>query len=251
MESTEIILEENEPQKHLFICSIDLLSANHLHSCFKKCDNVSILEQDGELLFSPTISPPPVFENPNFFIKDRELLESGDDLSWSNNALQWQNNWDKVNPNASLRVGRSIYDFMRPHILLDYFTNAGFLIVVKNPYAIVEDILALEPSLEYELEDVANHVLHSLIIQRKNNYLIGNNFSFTYEDMLNKPEWVQEQIREKYGVKDFELDFKFAPSNEEQINKLTDFQIEVLNDVFVKARDTLKYWGYDLVSRQT
>jgi len=249
MKKTEIILTE-DIKYHLFITSTEIIGANRLNSCFQKCKNISVLEQDEELLFSPHMHTPPVFENPNFFIKERELLESGDNTSWGNNSLQLELNWQKVNSEAKLRVGKSIYNFLRPHILLDYFTNAGFLIVVKNPYALIQDLLDVSPELSKDLDELAEHVMHGLIIQRKNNYLMGNNLAITYEDMVTRPKWVEEKIKDKYEIEDFEFDFEETTSNEDQIAKFTDFQIDMINDVFIKALDTLEYWGYKLVKRE-
>jgi hypothetical protein len=249
MNTTEIILDE-DLKNHLFIASTETTGADYLNSCFQKCKDVSVLEKDQELLFSPSFYVPPVFEDPNFFIKERELLETGSDIVWTNNNLQLDLNWQKQNSKAKLRVGKSIYNFLRPHILLDYFTNTGFLIVTKNPYALIQDYLTLAPLLEFDIDNLAEHVLQGLIIQQKNNYLLGNNFAFTYEDMVSKPKWVEEKIKEKYGIEDFKFHFEEKISNKEQIEKFTDAQIDLINDVFIKAKDALEYWGYDLVKRE-
>lgn len=249
---TVVELKEEEQLKyHLFVLAIEPFSPTHLYSSFEKCKEVSVLPQLAELLFSPQMMRAPEFQNPNLFIKERELLEAGDsDTTWHNNSLQLQLSWDSINIDAKYNIGKSIYDFLRPHILLDYFTNCGFIIVVKNPYTIIQDIITSVPELETELEDVAYHVLHSLIIQRKNNYLLGKNITFTYEDMCNKPEWVESKIKEIYGIEDFKLNVGEFTSPEEQINKFTDFQIDIINEVFSKSVDALTYWGYDLVSRE-
>jgi hypothetical protein len=249
MEKNEIILDDS-PKNHLFIASTEIIGANYLNSCFQKCKKVSVLEKDIELLFSPQMYVPPIFDNPNFFIKERELLETGSDVVWSNNSFQLEYNWQQINDAAGLRVGKSIYNFIRPHILLDFFTNCGFLFVTKNPYVLIQDFISLDSSLEFELQNLAEHALQGLIIQRKNNYLLGNNFAFTYEDMVTRPKWVEEKIKDKYEIEDFEFDFEEATSSEDQIAKFTDFQIDVINDVFVKAKDTLEYWGYDLIKRE-
>ena len=249
MENNEIVLDIIE-KHHLFILSTDVVGTNVLHSGFKECKDVSNLPSDAEFFFSPDYFPPPVFEDPNFFLKERELIEGGNDVGWNNNALQLDFYWQQSNAKAKYNIGKSLYDFLRPHILLDYFTNIGFIVMVKNPYAMISEILELSPELAGQIDALAKQVLDILIVQRKNNYLIGNNIAFTYEDMHSRPEWVAEKIKEKYGIEDFKIDNKEMPSSDELINKLTDFQIDNINEIFKRGIDTIKYWGYDLVTRE-
>lgn len=249
MEKNEIILDTIE-KHHLFLLSTDLLGTKEIYSAFSNCKNVSSLPTDAELLFSTEHSIVPVFDDPNFFIKERELIESGDDSGWTNNAFQLDFIWDQTNTNAKYRLGKSAYDFLRPHILCDYFQNIGFIIMVKNPYAWISEILTNVPEMEFEIDNLAKHALDTLIIQRKNNYLIGKNIAFTYEDMCTRPEWVENLIKDKYEIDDFKLNVEDLPSSQELINNLTDFQIDNINDIFKRGIDTLKYWGYDLVVRE-
>lgn len=246
MEHIELDMNEKH---HMFVLSADLLGTKLIHKAFGDCEDVVSLPSDLELMLDTQTFPPPIFDDPNFFIKERELLESGNDAAWNHLALNMQYTWATTKPDAKYRLGKSLYDFLRPHILMDYFPLICFLIMVKNPYACIAEILEIDSSLESEIENIAEQVMHTLIIQRKNNYLLGNNFAFTYEDMCTKAEWVEEKIKEQYGIDDFKLDVTDVPSSEELINNLTDFQIEVINESFKKAHDTLRYWGYELVTR--
>jgi hypothetical protein len=131
--------------------------------------------------------------------------------------------------------------------------------MVRNPYAMAESILRANPKAS--IEDIGNHVLNCLTIQRKNCYLRGNNLIFTYEDMCNRPEWVENQIKDRFKIEDFSLSANTDHPkvrtnsvynyNDEQISNLKSYHITELNKIFMTAEDTLNFWGYEIINKFT
>jgi len=253
---------EEKITKHLFLLSPNNCGSSYINECFKNSKDIAALENEGQdesYFFGKKTAD--FEENISFiFTKKARDFEDDDYVQWVRTEAAWTEKWELVNPNAQWRFQKSPPDILRPHILLDVFVNLSFLIMARNPYAMAESIIRSNPTAT--LEDIANHCIDCLIAQRKNNYLMGNNFCFTYEDMCDRPEWVEKNIKEKYNIEDFSLtlpkkhkiknkyDSILVNKNEEQINRLKKHQIEFLNSVFKKYMDTMDYWGYTLLDEK-
>lgn len=255
-------MSEEKVIKHLFLLCPNNSGSSYLNECFKNTKSVATLEhegQDDENFFGKR--PSSFEENISFiFTKNRRNFEDDDYVQWCRTEAGWTSKWELNNPNAIWRFQKSPPDILRPHILLDVFVNLSFLIMVRNPYAMAESIMRANPFAS--IDDIAKHCIDCLILQRKNNYLMGNNFTFKYEDMCERPEWVENNIKEKYGIEDFSLTLpknrkiknKYESSlvnkNEEQIKRLKKCQIDYLNEVFKKYNDTMDYWGYEIIDTE-
>jgi len=251
-------MEENEV-KHLFLLCPNNSGSSYINECFSKSKFVSTLDNEGQLEFNFFGKKAKDFEENIFYIFTKKSREFKDDdyLNWLRTEAGWTEKWESNNPEALWRFQKSPTDILRPHILLDVFVNLSFLIMVRDPYAMAESIMRLNP--EASLEDIANHCIDCLITQRSNNYLIGNNFTFKYEDMCDRPEWVEKNIKEKYNIDDFSLSLpknvtiknKYESSltnkNKEHFSRLKKHQIDSLNNIFKNYEDTLDYWGYKIL----
>lgn len=251
-------MQENEV-KHLFLLCPNNSGSSYINECFKNSKYVSTLENEGQDEFNFFGKKARDFEDNISFIFTKKARDFEDDdyIQWLRTEAGWTEKWELNNPDAEWRFQKSPPDILRPHILIDVFVNLSFLIMVRNPYAMAESIMRSNPNAS--IEDIANHCIDCLILQRKNNYLVGNNFCFKYEDMCERPEWVENNIREKYKIEDFSLkllktqkiknkyDSSLVNKNDEQIKRLKNHQIKVLNSVFEKYKDTIDYWGYTLL----
>ena len=114
--------------------------------------------------------------------------------------------------------------------------------MVRNPYAMAESLLRANPKAS--IQDIGNHVLNCLTIQRKNCYLRGNNLIFTYEDMCNRPEWVEQQVKDRFKIEDFSLSVnKTGKDSQEKLSfiigltfkearLLREYMVYIIHDLF-------------------
>ena len=244
-------------QKHLFLLCPNNSGSTYLQECFRNSKKVSVLPDEGQFIKGFNGSRSSDFGVNHIFTLEREKFEEDSEQSWIQNSVLYDLEWTKQNPKADWRFQKSPPDILRPHILIETFVNLNFLIMVRNPYAMAESILRANPNAS--LEQIAKHCINCLIIQRKNIFLTGNNSVFTYEDMCDRPEWVENIIKEKYEIEDFSLTLpedssvkgvysgKLENKNTEQINRLKKYQIDYLNNYFSQFPDTLSFWGYELV----
>ena len=142
--------------------------------------------------------------------------------------------------------------------------------MVRNPYAVCEGIgrryvsrplvFAARTKADVDpLEAAAVHVVNCLERQRRNLETHGDRgVFFTYETMCAEPERVARQIqalvpaigdlnlRQRLAVK-HEHHEMLTDMNARQIARLDASQVATLNRVFRAHRDTLDYFGYDLM----
>ena len=155
--------------------------------------------------------------------------------------------------------------------LVRHFRNARFLFMVRNPYAVCEGICRryrtrLPPRYLRQFETpgrslpvaASTHVANCLAWQRRNveTYRDRGVF-FTYETMCADPAGAARTIRTlvpelddlvlRRRLKVKEYDEMLTDMNERQITRLDAAQIAAFNRVFREHRDTLGYFGYELM----
>lgn len=243
--------------KHLFLLCPNNSGSTFIQESFRKCKKVAVLDDEGQ--FTPGFQSELSSDHDLDFIFTLEpkLFENQKGLNeWHANEYYWNQIWNKNNPDADWKFEKSPPNILRPHLILDCFVNVSFIIMVRNPYAMAEGILRANPNAS--IQDIGNHVLNCLTIQRKNCYLKGNNLTFTYEDMCDRPEWVETQIKTKFEIDDFTLSANkdrhskiknnsVKNYNDEQISRLKKYHIIELNKIFSTATDTLDFWGYSIL----
>ena len=154
--------------------------------------------------------------------------------------------------------------------LVRHFRNPKFLFMVRNPYAVCEGIcrsfaprpLPIAPRAGEGVNPLvaaATHVVNCLERQRRNLETHGNRGAFfTYEAMCAAPERVAREIHTLVpAIGDLNLRQRLPAKrryyemltdmNARQIARLDAEQIATLNRVFRAHRDTLDYFGYDLM----
>ena len=173
-------------------------------------------------------------------------------------------------PEASVFYTKSPPHLLIVDQLIRHFRNPKFLFTVRNPYAVCESIcrrfvarplaFAAWTGLDVDLpEAAAIHVVHCLERQRHNLEAHGDRgVFFTYEAMCAEPERVAREIHALVpAVGDLNLHQRLpvkrrrheilTDMNARQIARLDAGRIATLNRVFRAHRDTLGYFGYDLI----
>ena len=250
-------IELNEKiTKHLFLLCPNNSGSTFIQESLRNCKNVAVLDDEGQFT-SGFQSETSSKHNLDFIftLKPKLFENQKGENEWHANEYYWNQIWNKNNPDAEWKFEKSPPNILRPHLILDCFVNVSFIIMVRNPYAMAESILRANPNAS--IQDIGNHVLNCLTIQRKNCYLKGNNLIFTYEDMCDRPEWVEQQVKDKFKIDDFTLvantdhskiqDNSVKNYNDEQISRLKKYHILELNKIFSTATDTLDFWGYSIL----
>jgi hypothetical protein len=149
--------------------------------------------------------------------------------------------------------------------LVENFKDARFLFMVRNPYAVVEGLLRKSAQSNWYRETAssdlfkiaASHVVNCLRFQRKNiETWKTRGVFFTYEQMCENPETVENQIRKlvpklddlnlRQRIKVREYNEDLRNMNEQQITRLTTDDLGRVNEIFVPQRDLIESFGYSL-----
>jgi len=158
-----------------------------------------------------------------------------------------------------------------PHFLLHvddiarHFPDARFLFTVRNPYAMCEGICRNQPRKAVRFGGdlpaaAARHAIACMERLRRSLERHGDRGAFfTYEEMCDAPQQVEERIRalvpelhdlklrQRLRVKDGRYDEMLANMNRRQIGRLGTEQIETFNCVFERRIDLLEHFGYRIM----
>ena len=174
-------------------------------------------------------------------------------------------------PDASVFVAKSTHHVLHVAQLAKHFSNARFLFMVRNPYAVCEGIcrryrtrLAEHFRRQFTAPGrslpatAATHVANFLAWQRRNiEAWRDRSVFFTYEQMCGEPAAVASQIRalvpaiddlvlnRRIAAKDY--DEVLANMNGRQLANLRAEDVAAFNRVFREHRDTLEWFGYELM----
>ena len=191
-------------------------------------------------------------------------------FDWPHNRKAWYFVAYARHPEASVFYTKSPMHLLIVDQLIRHFRNPKFLFMVRNPYAVCEGIcrsLVARPAVFAArigadvdpLEAAAIHVVHCLERQRHNIETHGDRgVFFTYETMCAEPERVAREIHALVpAVGDLNLHQRLpvkrrrheilTDMNARQIARLDAGQVATLSRVFRAHRDTLGYFGYDLI----
>ena len=174
-------------------------------------------------------------------------------------------------PDASVFVAKSTHHVLHVAQLAKHFSNARFLFMVRNPYAVCEGIcrryrtrLAEHFRRQFTAPGrslptaAATHVANCLAWQRRNMEAWQHcSVFFTYERMCNVPQAVAEKVRALVpAIDDLVLDRRIAAKdydevlanmNGRQLANLRAEDVAAFNRVFREHRDTLAWFGYELM----
>lgn len=184
---------------------------------------------------------------------------------WNVTKKAWYFQAFSQSENATTFVEKSPPFLLIVDQLAENFTNAKFLFMVRNPYAVVEGLLRKSVQASWYQETnsqdlftiAANHVVNCLKFQRKNleNYGTRGVF-FTYEEMCENAEKVENLIRGlvpqledlslRQKIKVREYDENLRNMNEQQIARLSKDDLKRINEIFALHRDLIESFGYSL-----
>ena len=265
---------------HLFVVCPNNSGSSFLAAALGKCQATWRLPLEGQFItgFAGPVTTAAYGREQHtpalLWASERKWLDLfGDPASydWARSRKAWYFFARAHRADASVFVTKSPPHLLHVEHLARAFRNAKFLFMVRNPYAVCEGICRryrtrlaailhrqfTEPGKSMETA-AAVHVATCLALQRRNiETFAERSVFFTYEDMCNAPEAVARKVRslvpelddltlrQRIAVKNY--DETLTNMNERQIAALTAEEIAAFNRVFRKHRNTLDYFGYDLM----
>lgn len=184
-------------------------------------------------------------------------------FNWAQNEKTWYFQAQACSPAAKVFFTKTPPFLAYAEMLKRHFRNPRFLIMVRNPYAVIEAILRRNKTIVSNqsqlLATAVQHTVACLQMQRRNqkSYNKISTF-FTYEEMCAKPETVEQKIKTLVPeIKNLRLDQRLAVKgqydawlrnmNDEQIGRLSAMQLQAISDRLLPHAALLGQFGYDLI----
>lgn len=244
------VLNKPISHKYLFILSPPFCGSTLLNEIISSSTNVSVNNtygtREGQTL--PTVRKI-MYEcsanrwNPNV------------DFDWTFIKNEWLKYWDLRKP---VLLEKSPASIVRAKSLEDNFEPAYFIIFHRNPYAHCESLIRRNGTLPV---NAANFAVKCLLYQKKNLELISNKIQISYEYLTDNPnDSVMKINRFVPEIGDINTNQKFSALNymrkkmeirnlnAEKINKLSFSQIKEINSVFIKNKEVIDFFNYELLT---
>lgn len=238
--------------KHVFVLSPNNSGSTLLHNLLATSSNVAHLNfEEGQDV--GWVGPHPVdFGTTRIFTESELELSESFRYNWSKIKKSWNDTWFRNNPDATIRLEKTPANICRVHFLEQFFENAYFVIMPRNPYAQIASTMRY---IELPLIRIAKHALRCLQICKRLDLNLSNSLSFTYEMLVNFPKDIADNLVEfipELGQLKFNKKFiihsgpptSIQNFNEKHINNLNSTQINTINSILNEDRSVMEYWGY-------
>jgi len=242
---------------HLFLLVPNNSGSSILHDLIATSPDVAVLPSEGQFCDNFVGPLSHQYGIAHFFTKKEDIFRNKKNYEWEVIKRQWNFHWAQSNPDATVFLQKSPPDIVRADMLTEQFEDTKFIIMIRNPYAMVESILRANPTAS--LIDAATHAIRCLEIQLENSEKYLNDLVFKYEDLTDNTSQVVEQIEKFLNISrmDYSRIFntksyssKILNMNEFQIKKLSDKQLRVINSVCSKKMSVLSECGYELIESE-
>lgn len=175
---------------------------------------------------------------------------------WKLIKEEWDQNWNKNDPTATIRLQKSPSDIFRVKMITKHFTNLKWVVSVRNPYSHIESIVrkashGLDPV--GQLDQICYHAIRSLEVQRENKVFLGNNaYTMTYEDFCTNTDLHTNQLGKFIpGLENITINSQIyddsAVKLQKMINKYPGI-IAQINKFVEPKKEILDYWGYEIIN---
>ncbi len=155
-------------------------------------------------------------------------------------------------------ITKSPADTLRSRLIQAYFPDAYFIAIVRNGYAVSEGIVRkrkYDPDRpQYEglfttIDEAAEQWFRANTIIVSHQTFLKNYLIVRYEDLIQNPEDVFLSILDFCGLDSggFPIPSFIQGLNEEQISRLSDYEIETITRI---AAPMLIHFGYELRNKE-
>lgn len=189
------------------------------------------------------------------FTKDRWNPEKY--IDWSFVKKNWMLKWDLMKP---ILVEKSPPNLVRALQIQKEFQNAYFIILVRNPYAYIEGARRRR-NKNVPVDILAKRWVFFALKQMNNLKVLKRSILLRYEDLTDNKDMVTSKLEELLGqtinidynrtYSVFEKKSNIYNKNNEQIRQIDDSDLRIINSVLLKYKGVLKYYGYEIVKRDT
>ena len=239
---------------HLFLLVPNNSGSSILHDLIATSAEVSILPAEGQFCENFVGPTAPKLGIAHYFTAKETVFQNPKNYEWSIIKNQWNRHWNSDNPNAKIKLQKSPPDILRADMLLKNFEDVKFILMIRNPYAMIESILRANPTAS--VENAAKHAVRCLEIQLENSEKYLDALVLRYEDLTDYIQETAEQLMKYLEISDINYNQEFSSKgynskiknmNGYQIDRLTNEQIEIINKIFIPKNQVLQECGYEIL----
>jgi hypothetical protein len=192
---------------------------------------------------------------PLLFTNDKAKYANAVNYNFEGIRKKWMASWAKRAKFSNVKLDNTYYllektpaNVLRADILEAEFDNAYFILMVRNPYAVVE---GMNRRRELPIEKCAHHIVHCLIKQRENTKKLKNFCYLKYEQLPESLDtigkFLELDIRDipvRSKTIDGKSKHKFQNKNTAQLKTWDVEKFKRAQKVFAQYPEVLRYFGY-------
>ena len=260
--------------KHLFILCMNNSGSTMLHSYLSKCNRVIQLPKkhglehittsfEGHLLAKDYMPTPNDLGVIAVFSKMQHVFEDSDNYNWDKIKEMWTGLWRKSSSwgeSDKVLLEKSPPDLLRADLLNENFPNSNFIVMVRDPYAVIE---GMNRRYGHSLVSGAEHWCRTASRNIYNIRNIEKITYFTYEQLCDNADFVKSKILSILPeLEDINFDQKtsgvhsvdgrgeksLVNFNKKQVSRFDDRHFSLINSVLMRNLNILNFFGYKIIN---
>ncbi|WMN06809.1 sulfotransferase [Marivirga arenosa] len=251
-----------KPKKWVFILGCYNSGTTLLAELLSQHPQLTVLPDEGVMLTNQ-LKRPEDFGWRRMWWKCAEMIRSSDLKLNKKKAQIVKGHWAFFIPKtSSIVVEKSISNILRIHFFQKYFTDAYFIHIRRNPYAVAEGIQrkakpmgaqAQKYGVQYPLELCIQQWVASQTVFENEKEKIQNLYELSYEDFTVDPQKLANQICDFLGIRYFDpriftqkmevhgKSMKIMNQNDKSFQRLSKQDWGLINQ---NAEKAIKHYGY-------
>ncbi len=260
-------------RKHLFIVCMNNSGSTLLHNYLSKCALMVPLPRlkkniatssEGHNHVGKSMPHPRDYNMLGVWTERPQIISEPNKYNWPAIRNSWNKAWKSSGKNivdGSIFLEKSPPNVLRAHMLEKHFSDAHFIVMVRNPYAVSE---GLRRRQGYSIERCAKHWGESTRAQIKNIKTLKKVVYVKYSDLCDNGELAVKSIKAMLPeLEDLSLEGDFSGHhsvfgkkampiknlNSTQIKNLGSNDIKRINKVLSSYRKELEFFGFKKIRR--
>jgi hypothetical protein len=246
-----------ENKKFIFIVGVHRSGTSFLHDILREQNEISGIKKnkrlsrnEGQHLQNLIPKDPEFGGSGCFAFHERAHLTENSELLNEYTGVDFYNQWKPYwqNLNSDVFVEKSPPSIIRTRFFQELFPNSYFILIMRHP--IINSLATKKFNgnvYNYDVEQLIKHWFKAHEIFFNDKKYLKNYLLITYEQLINEPNYVINNIEKFIDVKFNKKDFNVVNGNLKYFNKVDDSYFKYEEDVYkygYSMKDLNKYMNF-------
>ena len=235
-------------KKFIFIVGVHRSGTSFLYDILREQSKISgiknskrLSRNEGQHLQNLISKDPELGGSGGFAFNEKAHLTENSELLNKYTGIDFYNQWKPYwqNLNSDIFVEKSPINIVRTRFFQKLFPNSYFILIMRHP--IINSLATKKFNgkvYNYSIEQLIKHWFKAHEIFFSDKKYLKKCLSITYEQLINEPNYIINNIEDFVEVKFNKKDFNIYNGNQKYYNQI--------NDKYYKYKENVNAYGYSV-----